>query len=194
MIGAVLCGGQSTRMGSDKGLLKLQAGTWAQTAADKISALGIPVVISVNKDQYESYASVFSAQQLVIDSDKLKMRGPLYGVLSVHLQNPGKDLLVLGCDLPLMETELLKELLSLYNSKPAFDAFVFTMDGEPEPLCGIYKAQGLTRILKLYQADQLPKHSMKYMLEHISSHTTPVPDDKKKCFRNFNAHAELNGL
>ena len=48
MLGIVLCGGQSLRMGKDKGLLKLEAKTWAQTAIDKIAVLNFPVKISVN--------------------------------------------------------------------------------------------------------------------------------------------------
>jgi molybdopterin-guanine dinucleotide biosynthesis protein A len=36
MLGIILCGGQSLRMGRDKGLLKLEAKTWAQTAIDKM--------------------------------------------------------------------------------------------------------------------------------------------------------------
>ena len=35
---------------------------------------------------------------------------------------------------------------------------------------------------------------MKYMLEHIATSISPLPADKKDCFRNFNTHAELNGL
>ncbi len=189
----ILCGGQSTRMGSDKGLLKLHANTWAQTSIDKITTLQLPVVLSVNKDQLEGYASIFSPQQLITDNDSLKMKGPLCGLLSVHIQHPQEDLLILACDMPLMETALLKELILRYQQIIA-DAYVFTNDGEPEPLCGIYIATGLAHILQLYQSGQLPKHSMKYMLEHITTNTIPIADDKKKCFRNFNAHAELNGL
>ncbi len=37
IVGVVICGGQSSRMGSDKGLLKLEAKTWAQTAIDKMA-------------------------------------------------------------------------------------------------------------------------------------------------------------
>ena len=154
----------------------------------------MPVIISVNKDQYEEYSSIFPAQQLIPDNDSLQLKGPLCGVLSVHLQYPQEDLLILACDMPLMETELIKELLLTIINIPKSDAFVYTNDGEPEPLCGIYKAKGLAHIFSLYQNKQLPKHSMKYMLEHITTHSIPLPDDKKKCFRNFNAHAELNGL
>ena len=194
MLGVVLCGGQSTRMGTDKGLLKLHANTWAQTAIDKLSELQLPIIISVNKSQLEEYCTIFLPEQLVTDNYSLDIRGPLSGVLSVHIQYPTEDLVLLACDMPLMETVLLKELVKAYHEHPANDAFVFTNDGEPEPLCGIYKASGLALILQLYQNKQIPKFSMKYMLEQVSAFTIPVGDDKKKCFRNFNAHAELNGL
>ena len=193
MIGVVLCGGQSSRMGTDKGLLKLHANTWAQTAVDKLAELQLPVIISVNKNQYPDYATIFSPQQLITDNETLEIKGPLGGLLSVHLQHPAEHLLLLACDMPLMETNLLKELISIYNQQTA-DAFVYTNDGEPEPLCGIYKSAGLQYILQLYQSNQLAKHSMKFMLEHVNTHFIPLTDDNKKCFRNFNAHAELNGL
>ena len=44
MIGVVLCGGNSTRMGSDKGLLKEEEETWAELAGRKLKALQLPVL------------------------------------------------------------------------------------------------------------------------------------------------------
>jgi molybdopterin-guanine dinucleotide biosynthesis protein A len=203
MLGVILCGGQSSRMGADKGMLKAplpqkegylnDANTWAQTAVDKISALAIPVVLSVNEKQLTDYSTIFSARQLVTDNAALSIKGPLSGLLSVHLQYPAEDLLLLACDMPLMETDLLKELIAQYQTLPA-DTFVFVNDGEPEPLCGIYTAAALSGIYHSHVLSPLPKHSMKYLLEHSNTITIPVPADKKKCFRNFNAHAELNGL
>jgi len=194
MLGVILCGGQSSRMGSDKGLLKLEAKTWAQTALDKMAELNFLTSISVNEKQHNDYAAVFNSTELIIDDPALSIHGPLSGVLSVHLQHPAEDLMILACDMPLMEVELLKELLTHYREHTSNDAFVYTNDGEPEPLCGIYKARGLAHILHLYQSQELPKHSMKFMLEHIDTRFIALPDEKKKCFRNFNAHAELNGL
>lgn len=115
-------------------------------------------------------------------------------VLSVLLQYPSEDLLILACDMPLMETELLKELLVQYRQHISADTYIYINDREPEPLCGIYKASGLAHIIRLYQTNQLPRYSMKYLLEHTGTQSIPLADDKKKCFRNFNAHTELNGL
>jgi molybdopterin-guanine dinucleotide biosynthesis protein A len=181
-------------MGKDKGLLKLEAKTWAQTAIDKMTLLSLPVVISVNAAQYNEYTSIFPSYHLIKDDESLQLRGPLCAVLSIHLQYPSEDLFVLACDMPLLDPALLKELLSHYNGHPTFDAFVFKNENEPEPLCGIYKAKGLAHILTMYRSGQLSKHSMKFMLEHISSFFIPLTPDQKTSFRNFNAHADINGL
>lgn len=194
MLGVILCGGQSTRMGTDKGLIKLHANTWAQTALDKMAALQLKVVLSVNLTQYSDYLSVFDGGQLVKDDAALNLKGPLAGVLSVHLQYPDEDLFVLACDMPLMESAMLKELLGVYDEHPLSDAYVFTNNEEPEPLCAIYSAKGLAYIVHLLNAKELTRHSMKFMLEHINTFPTPLNENKKKYFRNFNAHAELNGL
>ena len=181
-------------MGTDKGLMKLHANTWAQTAVDKIATLRFDVVLSVNSAQYLDYLSVFKGEQLIKDDESLQLKGPLAGVLSVHLRYPNEDLFALACDMPLMEPSMLKELLSVYKEQPSADAYVFTNDKEPEPLCAIYTAKGLAYIVHLLKAKELTKHSMKFMLEHLHTCKTPLNDGQKKYFRNFNAHAELNGL
>ena len=194
MLGLVLCGGKSTRMGTDKGLLKLEAKTWAQTAADKFVELGIPVVLSVNNIQFDAYQSIFSPDQLIKDNDQLNFHAPLSGVLSAHIQHPEKDIFVLACDMPLMENNIMKKLVEQYQNNPESDAHVFTNDDEPEPLCAIYKAKGLASILKLYQDNGLQRYSMKFMLDHLNVNRIALQEEEKKAFRNFNAHAELNGL
>lgn len=194
MLGLVLCGGNSTRMGTDKGLLKLEAKTWAQTAADKFIELGIPFVLSVNNIQTEAYQTIFSPDQLIKDNEQLNFHAPLSGVLSAHMQHPDKDIFVLACDMPLMENSIMKKLIGEYQNNPESEAYVFTNSDEPEPLCAIYRAKGLSSILLLYHANGLKKYSMKFMLDHLAIHRTPLKEEEKKAFRNFNAHAELNGL
>ena len=141
MMGVILCGGQSSRMGSDKGLLKLQSDTWAKIAAAKMEVLSLPTVLSVNNAQYNSYAAIFTGRQLIKDNESIDVKGPLKGVLSTHLQYPLEDLYILACDMPLMETAILKQLQSFSQQKAA-EAWVFSNDNALEPLCGIYSAAG----------------------------------------------------
>ena len=194
MLGIILCGGASTRMGSDKGLLKQEAKTWAQTAFEKLSSLNIPVKFSVNNQQKEEYEKIFSQEDLFVDDQTLSINGPVLGVLSAHLYNSTEDLFLLACDLPLMDETLLKELFTLSKTNSSYDVFLYTNDDEPEPLCGIYTAKGLKKIMALYADDKLIKHSMKFMLEQLSVCKVALNETQKKAFRNFNAHADLNGM
>lgn len=194
MLGIILCGGQSSRMGTDKGLLMHEAKTWAQTAVEKMSVLMLPMALSINERQLNEYAKVFPPQSLVVDDNTLDIKGPLLGVLSVHTKNPAKDIFLLACDLPLMDPNLLKELFSLYQQSKKYDVYIFTNDKEPEPLCGIYTAKALKKIMAMYKDDKLTRHSMKFVLGKLVVCEIALHDSQKIYFRNFNAHADINGL
>ncbi len=194
MTGVVLCGGQSTRMGTDKGLIKQNDITWARSAFDKLSSLDIPVVLSVNARQVEQYLPIFHPSLLVKDSDRINIKGPLCGAMSVHVNYPAEDLLLLACDMPFMETYFLKQLVDHRNRDHSFEAYLFSTYGEPEPLCGVYSANGLARILRMHDENGLIKHSMKFAIDQLHPFFIPLKDGQQKFFMNINTHADLNGL
>src|SRR5215212_9639839 len=99
MIGVILAGGQSTRMGRDKGLLKQNDVTWSEIAASKLALLQIPVFCSVNQWQLEVYSKIFLAGNLIVDDECIFVKGPLLGLLSIHQKFPDEDVLVLACDM-----------------------------------------------------------------------------------------------
>jgi molybdopterin-guanine dinucleotide biosynthesis protein A len=181
-------------MGSDKGLLVTSEGhLWAQNAFNKMAALQIPVSLVVNRLQYASYAAAFAGTTIITDNENLELHGPLLGVLSAHLQYPVQNLFVLACDMPLMETIVLTELYNKYLESDAYDAFVFTDEEEPEPLCAIYCAQGLSAIADMHKKGLLQRHSMKSMIENLNVCFLPITSEQKTYFTNVNAHADLNG-
>ncbi|MFD2581680.1 molybdenum cofactor guanylyltransferase [Pedobacter vanadiisoli] len=192
MLGIVLCGGQSLRMGSDKGLLKHQNKLWVQVAADKLASLNLPVKFSVNPSQQEVYAAYLGKGQLIIDDTLLGVRGPLLGVLSAHLSNPEEDLFLLACDMLLMEIRLIEKLINLFEPDDNFEAYIFSKDGQQEPLCGLYKAKGLKKIVQLLQTDALAKHSMKYVLSNLKVCEAALEKQDYRCFGNFNSQEEIN--
>jgi molybdenum cofactor guanylyltransferase len=194
MLGLILCGGQSTRMGTDKGLILHDTFIWATTAANKLASLGIPVVFSINSTQETDYKKNLPAEELIKDNSNLTIKGPLTGLLSAHLINPNENIFVLACDLLQMQTHLLQELLLASVTQPAFDAYLFKNENEYEPLCGIYKATALNGIYTLYQQHSLSRHSMKFALEHLNVFSIPVKEQNLTFFKNFNTHAERNGL
>ena len=181
-------------MGSDKGLLIHEAKTWAQTALEKLGVLKIPIKLSVNELQQSEYEKVFKSELLIVDNAALDIKGPLLGVISAHWQNPNDDLFLLACDLPLIDPNLLKELFALYTHSKKYDVYIFTNNREPEPLCGIYTSKALKKVINLQQANKLTRHSMKFILSQLVVCEITLHDNQKVYFRNFNAHADVNGL
>lgn len=181
-------------MGMDKGLLKSASTTWAQVAADKLKVLQIPVLLSVNPSQVSEYSTLFDTSILITDDPLLDISGPLRGVLSIHKRHPDEDLFVLACDMPLIEIQILQQLMKVYLLNKDYDAFVFSNHDEPEPVCGIYTSEALAYILQQFETGKLVKHSMMFMLEKLNTLLTPLQEDQKRYFLNANSPASLNSL
>lgn len=192
MIGVVLCGGKSIRMGSDKGLICSEAGgkVWANIARDKFSCVSVPSFLSVNQSQIGNYHLHFKEQDLIVDNPDLKIQGPLLGLLSTYLKHPRQDLMVIACDMINLNDIILKKLQDLYNST---NAEVIVFKGERiEPLCGIYSSRGLNKIYNAYQKKSLTNNSMMHALEKVETFYVPMPEEWKRFFENFNTADDLN--
>jgi len=190
MTGVVICGGQSTRMGTDKGLLKQFDVSWAETAFSKLRSFNLPVVVSVNKGQVDVYSKIFLPNQLVADDEKISVRGPLLGLLSIHQHLPDEDLLVLACDMIDMEKGLLQNLLAVQKNN-SHQAYMYAVDGRLQPLCGYYTSGGLKYLFQLNQQQKLKKFSVIYALECVNTKYIPVDPGFINCFANYNSPADL---
>lgn len=194
MKGVVLCGGQSLRMGKDKGLLiGSKKITWAQQAFSLLSKFDLEVAFSVNKNQYPSYKRVFFSHKLMRDNPALNITGPLLGIMSAHLEYPGEDLLVLACDMIEMNLEVLTFLNNQYEQQPGFDAYLFKGKTTAEPLCAIYSASGLEQIVTKTKAMQFSHSNIKEALDELNVLGVPIKPEWKKAFTNMNTANDLKG-
>jgi molybdopterin-guanine dinucleotide biosynthesis protein A len=194
MIGVILCGGKSTRMGEDKGLLLFKNQTWAQVAHKKVSAIHLQTVLSIDSSQFQNYSSVFLTEQLVPDQPGLNMAGPLLGIVSVHRRFPGEDLLVLACDLPNMQSVVLEELLRQYRMNDVYEAIAFRFGEQIEPLCSIYAAKGLAKILLSHEKKTLMKQSMMHVLDTLETRYIVPQERWGPFFKNMNSVSDLGDL
>jgi molybdopterin-guanine dinucleotide biosynthesis protein A len=99
LVGAVLCGGSSTRMGADKALLAIGGRPMALRVAAALRAAGASRVIAVGGD-----APALSALGLDVVPDRWPGEGPLGGILTAlgELEHPETEadvVAVLACDL-----------------------------------------------------------------------------------------------
>ena len=92
--GVVLCGGRSTRMGTDKALLEVDGTPMARRVADALTAAGATEVVAVGGD-----LPALRALGLVAHPDAVPGDGPMPATLTA-LELVAADLaLVLSCDL-----------------------------------------------------------------------------------------------
>ncbi|WP_187263905.1 molybdenum cofactor guanylyltransferase [Pontibacter beigongshangensis] len=184
LLGVVLCGGQSSRMGSDKGLLLLNGIPWASHVAARLKELPVPVVVSVNPGQISNYSNHFAPQELVVDAATVAVEGPLKGLLSVHRQYPTHDLLLMACDMIDMETATLRQLLQVREQEPEYNFYVYQEGEFAEPFGAVYGATGLAAVMQKLQAGSLPRNSLRSVLDN--GDTKRLPLRHKQSFRNYN--------
>lgn len=142
LLGVVLCGGESRRMGRDKGLLQTDGQPWVLRMGEKLAMNQLPVVYSINKKQVSSYATWLPPGQYVVDSDN--GAGPLKGLLSVHRSYPASDLLPVACDMQDLDTGTIAGIITAWRKNGA-DIYAYEVDGFLQPFCAIYRAEALTR-------------------------------------------------
>ncbi|HVU96677.1 MAG TPA: molybdenum cofactor guanylyltransferase [Puia sp.] len=142
LLGVVLCGGESRRMGQDKGLLQIDGQPWVLRMGEKLAHLQIPVVYSVNKKQVAAYAAWLPPGLYVVDSGA--GAGPLKGLLSVHRAYPDCDLLPVACDMQDLDVDTISGLIPAWR-KGGSDFYAYEVDGFLQPFCAIYGASALRR-------------------------------------------------
>jgi len=142
LMGVVLCGGESRRMGRDKGLLQTDGQPWVLRMGEKLGKNQLPVVYSINKKQVAGYATWLPAESAVVDSEP--GAGPLKGLMSVHRKYPGSDLLPVACDMQDLDIDTIARLISVWRNGGA-DFYAYEVEGFLQPFCAIYGADALRR-------------------------------------------------
>lgn len=181
LLGVVLCGGESRRMGSDKGLLPIGDGTWANYVGYKLSALQIPVVYSINANQQLQYIEIISEDHLVVDSFDLP--GPVRGLFSVHQKFPNKNLLLLACDMLNVQAVTLQKLLHSYIAN-GFDYYAFRDENFYQTFCAIYTSKGLKNELLRLNERVIENYSLQTILQ--TGFTCPIEIEDVSAFANYN--------
>ncbi|WP_420601711.1 NTP transferase domain-containing protein [Flagellimonas sp.] len=142
LYGLVLAGGKSTRMGSDKGLIKYHSIPQQEHLYNLLNEVCDTVYLSVRQEQEGNLVDEFN---VIVDQNEY--RGPFNGILSAYKTHPNVAWLVLACDLPLIDLSSLKELVKNRDPEKLATSFATKKSGLPEPLITIWEPTGLTKAI-----------------------------------------------
>jgi molybdopterin-guanine dinucleotide biosynthesis protein A len=143
----ILAGGESSRMKSDKYLLKYDGVEQYKRLQSIFNEMKLPVFLSCNIKQYH-YENVDIDR--IVDNSNFVNAGPLTGVLSAF-EKLQSDLIVVGCDYPLLETDHLRIIRQF--SEYGFDDIAFVKNDRPdvvEPLICFLSKQSLNKLKQFY--------------------------------------------
>ena len=134
--GLVLIGGQSRRMGTNKAVMHFHGVPQYVYCYQLLGQFCDRVFLSLKKDQQAKYDS--ESYSCIYDAPAYNNKGPLGGILSAMDAYPEQAWLVLACDLPNVDEQVLRPLIAHRNGEKAV-VYKSVTDGLPEPLCALYE-------------------------------------------------------
>ena len=142
---AILAGGKSRRMVTDKASLRLPGrGMLIETIVGRLRAVADEIFIVANDDRFASLG-------LPIVADRFPDSGSLGGIYSALVAARHERCLVVACDMPFLSIPLLQHLSQV---DPEADAVVPRIGGQPEPLHALYRRACARAIERQLQAGQ----------------------------------------
>jgi molybdopterin-guanine dinucleotide biosynthesis protein A len=141
ILGAVLAGGLSRRMGEPKALVELAGRPLAARVAATVGSAGLEPVVVAKPD------SPLPALDCRVLTEPSEPRHPLTGLLAALGASAGRGIVAIACDMPLVPARLLVWLAQRGEHR---QAAVCEVGGRLEPLLGRYApeaSQSLARSL-----------------------------------------------
>jgi len=157
--GAVLAGGQSRRMGSDKAALLVEGEPLLRRTVRVLRSITTDVAIIGPPERAALVSNV------PILPDHWPHQGPLGGIATALQSLAGEVVLVVGCDMPFLNLALLRYLIAL---APAYDAVVVRADGETHPLHAVYQRRCLPALeAQLLAGDLRVQRFLRELAVHV---------------------------
>jgi molybdopterin-guanine dinucleotide biosynthesis protein A len=145
--GAVLCGGASRRMGTDKAMLHVAGVAMARRVADTLIAAGCSPVVSIGGNEAD-----LGGIGLDYVDDGFPGEGPLGGVLTAL--TVGSPVVVAACDLADLGAATVRSLIDALGDHDAAVAF----SDRAEPLCAIWSEAAAPVLRARFDAGERAMH------------------------------------
>ncbi len=181
---AILAGGQSRRMGFNKALADFRGRPLIEHVIARLKALTPDVIVASKTPELYAFEGVRSV------ADAFPRHSSLIGIYSALRAAQGEHCLVVACDMPFLNLDLLRYLAAL---APYHDVVMPVLKRGPEPLHAVYSKGCLGPIESLIAAGEnkilkfLPYVRVRYVEEGIVRFFDP----ELLSFINVNTPTEL---
>ena len=194
----LLCGGQSRRMGQDKGSMIIQDKPMINHILSSLNnEIHEVIIVLNNKQRIDKYENFIKKQdysfKISFVEDEIKNIGPISGILTGLKHISSNYALILPCDSPYATNNLIRNIFN--EIEPNYQAIVPYHNNKnklktSEPLHSIYNKNIIPEIEKIISKDIL---HIKGLIEKIDTKFILIDDKKllKKEFRNLNRLTDI---
>lgn len=180
--GIILAGGKSSRMGTDKGFIKLNGKPFVQYSIDAVKPLVSEIIIVSDNSDYD----VFGLKRV---NDIFKDAGPVAGICSGLEASSTAYNLVLSCDIPLINSEILQKLIdNIDNTSQIVQAESL---GKSMPLIAIYKKEVGATFKAFLQEDE---RRLRIAINGCKSKNIVLEKEQEFSTMNVNTQNELKAV
>jgi molybdopterin-guanine dinucleotide biosynthesis protein A len=182
--GIVLAGGQSSRLGTDKSFINVNGRPLIEQIVVKLAKLSDDVVIVTNSpEKYDHLAARLAA-------DIYPGKGALGGIYSGLRAAANAYSLVVACDMPFLDLNLLRYMILLARGH---DVVIPRIGGLPEPLHAIYSRSCLEPIDRLLARGGLKiiDFFSEVRVRYVEEDEVDIFDPQHLSFFNVNTLSDL---
>lgn len=170
----VLCGGKSDRMGTDKSMLQYYDKPQRYHVYDMLQALCEKVFISCSSEQSKHAEGGY---HYITDDAAFSNIGPMAALLTAFSTFPGKHILMIGCDYPLLNRTELETFSKHCKSIPA--SFYNQQAAVYESMLAWYPYTCAGELIQLFNRQQ-------YSLQHLlkNNHAVQYLPANTRCIQS----------
>lgn len=177
--GIILAGGKSTRMGTDKGILKYKNKAFIQYSIEALQNIVDEIIIVSNDVKHD----IFNLKRF---PDLIKNSGPLAGIYTGLYYSKTENNIIITCDVPQINQSILELLIDTKNE--SFDVIQLRSEQKNMPLIAHYKKRNNSHFLKALGNGE---RRMNSVLKNLNVKTITVSKTDEKYLKNINTPKEF---
>lgn len=179
----ILCGGKSTRMQEEKGLVDFQGKPFIQWILEAVFPLSSNITLVTKNKAYQKFG-------FPLISDLQDDKGPVGGIYTALAHSDTQTNLILSCDIPKITTNVLSELIT--QAKNCKNSICFLTDGLHDyPLIGCYSKSLLPVFAEAVLESRL---KLCPLVNEQGPKKLFVYQKNQSALTNINSKAELHSL
>ena len=181
LTGAILAGGKSSRMGTDKGMMQFNGEYLIEKAISALKPCVNDLLISSGNRAYDRFG-------LKRISDIIPSQGPISGIHAALQFAAPEPVFILSCDMPWVTAEVIQHII---DSAEDEKLCIPVHRGELQPLCAVYPSMMAEYFRHCILEKDLSLRRILYQIPRIEIRSEDIPGFTEKYFVNLNTPTDL---